>query len=97
MHWWATTGRWSPTPIQSITRSGDDGNHELILGCGVGETRASALEFSDRIMLTAEITGSISQNECATIINVTLADPIGDRIVFNTSTGKSVKVISRGW
>jgi len=95
MRWWETTGRWSSTPIQSIAQTGD-GDYELIVGCGVGDARASALELDDRIIVSAEITGSVSQNEGATLIHVRLVEPIGDRTVIDEATGNTVKVLDRG-
>jgi len=96
MRWWETTGRWSSTPIDSISQSGDDDGYELYIGCGVGEARASVLEFDDRVMVSTEITGSVSQDTCATILHMTLVEPIGDRIVIDRTTGDAVKVIDRG-
>ncbi len=96
VHWWETTGRWSSTPIQSINQSGDDGEYELTIGCEVGDARASVLEFDDRVMVSVEITGSASQLTCATILYVTLADPIGDRSVIDEATGDDIKALDRG-
>jgi len=95
MRWWDTTGRWSPTPIQSITQTSDV-DYDLIVGCSAGDARASALEFDDRVIVSVEITGSVSQNTCARVLHVTLVEPIGDRTVIDEATGKTVEVLDRG-
>jgi hypothetical protein len=62
--WWETEGAWNRVPIQGVEDDGDNLGLRLWAGCFDGELRGSVSENEDRVVVSVEVRGERSENDC---------------------------------
>ncbi len=88
--WWDRVGAWQAHPVVLVEDGGDDLSFVLYVGCFDGESRASASENDERVLVMVEVRGGLNDNDCLGGAGVTLDAPLGDRVLIDRTTGDTI-------